>query len=286
MGWFAENGVDLSVTLTPGSVFQLAGLVRGEFDIAITLVDNVVAYREGQGEAPVVGEDLIALMAADTRVFPTLVTIPEVRRYSDLRGRTLSVDAKTTGYALVLRAMLEQGGLKVGDYELESVGGVLQRFEALTEKRQAGALFNSPFESLLKARGFNVLDTAIAVLGNYQGQVLAARKGWALANREAVVGFVRAFLNAVRWSCDPANREAAFSIYAENAPNSERDGAATAHDTLFDPVTGFPADGAVDLRGLEKVIELRSRYGTPKKLLGTPWDYYDPTFLQAALEGS
>jgi len=148
-GWFAAEGLEVGVTRTPGSVFQLSGLINGEFDLGITLIDNVVAYREGQGEVPAVGKDLVALMACDTRVFPSLVTLPEVRTYADLRGRTLSVDATKTGYAMVLHAMLEKGGLAPQDYRIESVGGVLQRFEGLLAGTQAGALFNSPCESLL-----------------------------------------------------------------------------------------------------------------------------------------
>ena len=201
------------MTPTPGSVFQLTGLIEGRFDIAITLIDNVVAYREGQGEVPIAGPDLFAFMAADTRVFPTLVTQAEVTSYADLRGRTLSVDAMSTGYALVLAAMLDHGGLKPGEYRLDSVGGAQERYLALSENKHAGCLLNSPFEGLLRARGFNVLDTAIAVLGKYQGQVGAARKSWAVANREAVVGFIRAFMTAVRWLHDPAHCEEAFGIY-------------------------------------------------------------------------
>jgi ABC-type nitrate/sulfonate/bicarbonate transport system substrate-binding protein len=283
-GWFAEEGLALRVTHTPGSAFQLAGLIRGEFDVAVTLVDNVIAYREGQGEVPVVGEDLVALMAADTRAMPTLVTAPEVQSYEALRGKTLSVDAKTTGYALVLRAMLDRGGLDSDDYELESVGGVLQRFEALVARRHAGALFNSPFEGLLRARGFNMLDTAGAVLGRYQGQVVSARKGWAYANRETVVGFLRGFQRGLQWLYQPAHREEAFAIYGENTPNATTEAAATAYSILFHPVTGFALDGALDPEGLAKVIELRARYGQPARPLGDVSDYYDPTFLRAARE--
>lgn len=285
-GWFAANGIALEVTSTPGSVFQLTGLIEGRFDIAITLIDNVVAYREGQGEVPIVGADLFAFMAADTRVFPTLVTLPEISGYADLRGRTLSVDALNTGYALVLAEMLEHGGLKAGDYRLESVGGVRERYWALVEHKHAGCLLNSPFEALLRARGFNVLDTAIAVLGRYQGQVAAARRSWAEANRDVLVGVIRAFLRAVEWLYDPAHRERAFQIYCENTPDADASAAATAHAVLFDPPKGFPRNGAVDLDALHTVIALRSKYGRPERTLGVPSDYYDPSFLAEAMEGA
>lgn len=51
-GFFARNGVDVRVT-TPSSVFQLTNLIAGKFDIAMTAIDNLIAYRENQGEEPV-----------------------------------------------------------------------------------------------------------------------------------------------------------------------------------------------------------------------------------------
>ena len=282
-GLFARNGVDVVVTPTPGSLFQLTGLVDGRFDMAITLIDNVVAYREGQGEVALVGPDLVAVMASDTRVYPALVTLPEIRSYADLRDRTLSVDALKTGYALVLLAMLEHGGLKPGDYALESIGGAYQRYLAMSEHRHAGCLLNSPFEQMLAARGFNILDTAIAVLGRYQGQVVATRATWAAEHRESVVGFVRGLLSAIAWLYDAANLEEALAIFLRNAPGETRESALTAHRVLFDPALGFPRDGAIDPDALEKVIELRARFGRPGKPLGPPARYYDASFLQEAL---
>jgi ABC-type nitrate/sulfonate/bicarbonate transport system substrate-binding protein len=285
-GWFAAEGVELAVTETPGSVFQLTGLIDGKFDLGITLIDNVVAYREGQGEVPAVGRDLVALMACDTRAFPSLVTLPEVRSYADLRGRALSVDAKNTGYALVLRAMLEKGGLAPGDYAIESVGGVLQRFKGLLAGDQAGALFNSPFESLLQAKGFNLLDTALSVLGSYQGQVVAGRSSWAAAHRDSVTGFQRALLRAIAWLYEPANRVEAFAIHDAEMPGAAAGSAAVAHAILFHPERGFPRSGEVDLEGLRKVLEVRARFGVPPASLGAPRDYYDPSYLEEAVRST
>jgi ABC-type nitrate/sulfonate/bicarbonate transport system substrate-binding protein len=282
MGWFAEAGLEVRITCTPGSVFQLTGLMDGAFDLGITLIDNVVAYREGQGEVPAVGKDLVGLMAHDTRTFPTLVTLPEVRSYGDLRGRTLSLDATTTGYAMVLYAMLEKGGLGRSDYRIESVGGVKQRFDALLARQHAGALFNSPFESLLEAQGFTRLDTARAVLSGYQGMVVAGRREWIAANRAAVGGFLRALLRAIAWLYDPANRTAAFKIHDEEIPGAPANSAATAYGILFHPEYGLPRDGRIDHDAVAAVLDLRSRFGVPARRLGAPQDYYDLRYLDEA----
>src|SRR6267142_2431002 len=112
-GLFAKNGIEVRITPTPSSVFQLTNLIDGKFDIAMTAIDNLIAYREGQGEVPKLGPDLFAFMGGDNG-FLRLVTVPEVKSYRELRGKTLSVDALTTGYAFVLFEMLGRNKGLVG----------------------------------------------------------------------------------------------------------------------------------------------------------------------------
>src|SRR5207244_3763794 len=80
---FAKNGLEVKITPTPSSVFQLTNLIDGKFDIAMTAIDNLIAYREGQGEAPRLGPDLFAFMGCDNG-FLRLVTVPEVGNYREL----------------------------------------------------------------------------------------------------------------------------------------------------------------------------------------------------------
>src|SRR5689334_3891762 len=49
-GLYARAGLDVSITFTPNSVFQMTNFAAGKFDVALTLIDNVIAYAEGQGE--------------------------------------------------------------------------------------------------------------------------------------------------------------------------------------------------------------------------------------------
>src|SRR5712692_398073 len=62
-GYFAQGGIEVTLTPTPNSVFQLTNLIAGKFDIATNAFDNVVAYMEGQGEVAVPTEpDLFVVM--------------------------------------------------------------------------------------------------------------------------------------------------------------------------------------------------------------------------------
>lgn len=272
----------MKVTPTPNSTFQITGLIEGKFDIAMTAIDNLIAYREGQGAA--MGPDLFAFMGGDTG-FLRLVTVPEVKSYADLRGKEVSVDALTTGYAFVLLEMLERNGLvKDRDYTTPAAGGVLQRFQALMEKKHAGTLLISPFEVQAQAKGFNLLGNGIDALGRYQGLVGGARKAWAEANRESVVSYIAAFSQAVDWLYNPANKEEAIAIFLKNLPNANRQAAETSYNVLLSPKEGFQKKARIDMEGVKTVLQLRSKYGLPKKTLSDPAPYYDASFYNEAMK--
>ncbi len=282
-GFFSANRIEVALTLTPNSVFQLTGLIEGKFDIAMTGIDNLIAYREGQGEVQVLGPDLFAFMGSDT-AFLRLVTIPEVKSIADLRGKVVSVDARTTGFAFVLLEILARAGLEEPDYTVEKAGGVLQRFDALMEKKHAGTLLMTPFEVRAEAKGFNRLADAVRVLGRYQGLVGGARKQWADANRDAVIGYIRAYADAVEWLYDPVNRDEAIDIFLKNLPNAGADTARTAYGIFMGADEGFQRKSAIDLEGVRTVLALRSKYGLPKKTLSDPTKYYDPSFYAEAMK--
>jgi ABC-type nitrate/sulfonate/bicarbonate transport system substrate-binding protein len=282
-GFFAKHGVAPTITPTPSSAFQLQNLIEGKFDIAVTAIDNLIAYREGQGEAKVHGPDLIAFMGVDNGLL-RLVAVPEVKSFSDLRGKTLSVDALTTGYAFVLLELMERNGLAVNrDYQTERAGGVLQRFNALLEKKHAGTMLISPFEVQAEERGFNRLANATDVLGAYQGLVGGARKSWADANRDIVVGFIRAWSEAVDWLYAPQNRTEAIAIFRKNLPQATEQAANASYGVLLSPKDGFQRKAQIDLKGVETVLRLRSKYGQPQKTLTDPKRYYDDSYYRAAM---
>jgi ABC-type nitrate/sulfonate/bicarbonate transport system substrate-binding protein len=282
-GLFAKNRIDVKVTPTPNSVFQLTGLIEGKFDIAMTAIDNLIAYREGQGEAKVDGPDLIAFMGGDNG-FLRLVSVPEIKSISQLKDKSISVDARTTGYAFVLFEMLERRGLRLDrDYSVERAGGVLQRFQALLEKKHAATLLLSPFEIQAEAKGFNRLGDATDVLGAYQGLVGGARKSWADANPDAVVGYIRAFSEAVDWLYDPRNKDEAIAIFRKNLPNVNEQGAQAAYGVLLAPSGGFQKKAQIDLQGVRTVLAIRSKYAEPRKTLADPAKYYDESFYRRAM---
>ncbi len=160
---FARHGltVDLQFTQTSGEL--RGGLARGDLEIAHAGVDNAVAMVE------TAGADVVVVMGGDTGMNELFVQ-PSIGAVSDLRGKTVIVDAPNTAYALVLRTMLLVNGLRVGqDYTLKPVGGTFQRLDAMRDNAEyAASMLNPPFSTLAERRGLKSLGTAVSVIGPYQ----------------------------------------------------------------------------------------------------------------------
>ncbi len=282
-GLFARHGIDVSVMGTPNSVAQMTELAQGQFEIAMTAVDNIVAYVEGQGEAPIGAQpEFFAFMGSDSG-FLSLVSHPEIARVSDFAERTLSVDALTTGYAFVLLEILRRNGLKRGDYDVRRVGGMVQRFNSLCERNEDGTLLSAPYNILAKEYGLTELVKATAVLGPYQGNVAAARRPWAQRNEGQVVAFIRGYREAIAWLYEPLRREEAIRILMRNLPQMPQAVAAASYAELLSPADGFFRDCAINLQGMKCVLGLRSRYGSGARPLTDPMKYCDLRYYQEAI---
>ncbi len=280
-GLFARHGVEVTLELTPNSRAMAADLFGGRFDLALTSVDNVVAYVEGQGEAQLPGQaDFVALFGVDDGML-SVMAAPDVPDLAALRGRDVSVDAMTTGFAFVLREILSRQGLAEA-VNWVAVGGGAQRLAALREGRQAATLLNTPLDLAAEGAGFRRLVRARDVIGPYQGIVGTARRGVVAEKRAALVGFARGFRDSIAWLADPANAEAGVGLLTARA-SMPRPVAERAQAALLDASTGIFRDLRVDLDGLRTVLRLRSAYAQPRKELADPMRYLDLSVRDAAL---
>jgi ABC-type nitrate/sulfonate/bicarbonate transport system substrate-binding protein len=284
-GFFAEQGLKIDLIATVNSIQQMTGLIDGTYDIAMTAIDNVVAYNEGQGEAPTRSKpDLVAVMGSSSG-FLSLIVAPHITSFEDLKGTTLSVDAMTTGYSFTLRRLLALRGLTEDDYRLVKVGGMKERYEALIRNEQVGTLMVPPFTLMARDQGFNELASVLGVLKHFQGGVAASRRDWLASHQEEIEGFIRGNLAALQWLYEPANKIEALDIFAAHMKNASARAAEQSYAVLLDPVTGFPRRGDMDVEGVRTVIDIRRIYAEPRRPLSEPQAYYDLTYHTRAVSG-
>jgi len=280
-GYFAGAGLEVKLTPTPSSEFQLTNTYAGKFHIAMTAIDNVIAYQEGQGPVKIETPDMVAVMGADNG-FLHLVVVPEIKDFTSLKGKQLSVDALTTGYAFVLRELLAKNGIKESDVTFVRAGGVRERWAALEKKEHAGTMLITPFDIVAKAKGYNVLASTSSGLGAYQGLVAAVTRRWAKDNEAAVVGYIKGYLQSMAWLYDRNNKAAAIAILRANVQGMSEPAAESAYGALLADKGGMFKDGNFDMDGIKTVLALRSKFSEAKQELTDPAKYIDTSYLKKA----
>ena len=268
-GFFKREGIDVEVTLTRSSVRQLEGLKQGAFDIGFQQSDHIVRAVEG-------GSDLFIFMAHAHAPDLTLVGATDVTSIEGLRGRDVAVDGTRSGYALLLRKLLADRGLKEGDYTFKEVGGSQERFDAMQGGQAAAAWLNPPFDRRLLANGFRRLATTEESFPGYPGPIAGARRPWARGNEARLVGFIRAMDAAYAWLQDPKNRDAAMQVLPARL-NIDARAAANA----LDQFAKRPRP-EMDANGLKQVIDVFWEAEGLTAPRGEPAKYMDLSYLQKA----
>jgi ABC-type nitrate/sulfonate/bicarbonate transport system substrate-binding protein len=98
---------------------------------------------------------------------------------------------------------------------------------------------------------------------------------WAQGHRDELVRFLRAWLVGARWALDPAHREEAIQLIAADQGLSPQAAAARLAD--------ISADGALNLAGLQSVLDLRLQFGLTPPLGPSLSTYYHLDYYHAAL---
>ena len=268
-GFFTQHGIAVDVTLTRFSATQLEALKSGGFDIGLQQCDHVVRAVES-------GSDLFMFMALAHAPELSLVVAPELRGFADLRGRIIAVDGARSGYALLLRKLLADQGLRDGDYTFAEIGGSRERHDALRAGRAAASLLNPPFDRNLFAAGFASLGTTAQYFPRYTGSIAAARRSWAAANAATLVSFICGMNDAFTWLRDPAHKAEAIRILRARLELDDE-----AAGRAFDEFVQRPGP-EIREEGLRQVIDVvweAEGYALPK---GDPGRYMDLAYAKRA----
>jgi ABC-type nitrate/sulfonate/bicarbonate transport system substrate-binding protein len=261
-GFFKAAGMAVTLSNPKGSVDQFKGLAEGRYQIVITALDNVVAYRDGHGEADLGGPlDIVAFMGLDSG-FLTLTASPGVPAVAELKGKTVVVDALTTGFSFALQELLARGGVGKDDVEYLTAGSSGARWKALQDGKAQAALLSMPFDLEAKDKGFTALATVAGTLGHYQGTVGAVRESWARAHGAELARFIEAYRKSVAWMRAPAHKDAALALMQEKMPQVAQAELPRILALLAGP-GGVARNLRIDPAGAKMVLDLRARYAAP-----------------------
>ena len=271
-GLFAAEGLDVAITTTPNSTDQMRGISNGTYEIASTGFDNVLAWSGREG-----AEIVAVAQISDRTVLPVFVR-PEIKSWSDLKGKKLAADAVDTAFALVLRRILLANGLDLnrGDYELVAVGATGQRLESMVKGETFAGILNPPFDAKALAAGMRRIGDSREVLPDYPNTIFAVNRVVGAKESRCSRGLLlRAWLGGMRWVKDPANHEEAVKLVGSELKLSPKAAA--------ESVEELSTTGKLNLAGLETVLKLRTEFGFKLNKGDKLATYYDADYVSAAV---
>ena len=269
---FADEGLDVQVTVTGESEHQLDLVDDEQLEIFHQAADHFVREIEH-------GKNYVVLHTI-TRAANALVVRPEYKTYEDLRGKTIALDNLQTGYWLLYKKVLQDQGLQPGDYHLSpDSGGSTKRMVKVREDRAQFTYMNAPASIKAELDGFRIFTNLSKHYPEFPASSIGSRRNWAESNRDTVIAYLRAYINASEWLLNPSNRDEAIEIAAgighdpATLPGS--------YDTFIED--GLVRYGTLSRAGFIQVGELLVEGGVIDSF-GDMEKYADSSYQQAALE--
>lgn len=281
-GYFEKEGIIVEFQQARGSASQYQGLMAGTLQVFTTLMENIVAYAQGQGEVKIDPPPDAFVFMGGQLGNQKLMARPGIRTIAELRGATLAASGIRTGNAFVLYALLAEHGLERDrDYKVVAVGSGPVTFASLEKAGAVAALMTAPNDTQARERGFNELADSATALGGYQSSVYTARHSWARSHRAELVGFIRALVAGHRAVF--ADKAGALATLRQRLPSISQTDAESLYAALTSDQCGLNRDGQIEERHIRAVIALNERFSAERHPSAKPYDFYELSYLEEAL---
>jgi ABC-type nitrate/sulfonate/bicarbonate transport system substrate-binding protein len=275
LGFLEREGIDLEVVGLRGTRYQIEELDKGNVDISHTATPYLI-------QAVLNGSNSVGIVGAAANTIYSLIAQPQIKSFDDLRGQLVGLSLPIDTISIASRMLMERHGLQEGTYRSQELVGTPVRADCLIRGECAAVPLGQPDDIVLAQKGFTKLGDSLEVIPALQFSVIAARRDWAQAHKDAVMRFTRAFGAAYRFMRERANRDEMVRIAAEST-GARPDVARAVLAFFYEPDRGvMPRQAEIDMAGMSAVIALLGRTGELKAPLPAADRFVDLQYLEAA----
>jgi NitT/TauT family transport system substrate-binding protein len=214
-GLFRKHGLDVSLIFTSGGSLGIQAMLGG--DVAMTLSDGSASVG-----SKLAGVDVL-IVASFINTFPySLISIPEIKQVSQLKGTAVAVSRFGSATDLGVRMALAKVGLNPEkDVTLLQVGVQTARFAALQSKNVQSTIITPPFTLTARKLGYNTLIDMSQLNIPYQLTALLASRAFIKEHPDVVQSVVRAMSEGVYFY--KREKEASLKILAKYLKTDDRE---------------------------------------------------------------
>lgn len=209
-GLMKAEGITLD-TIYVGNVALIAQqVVGGSLDIGNTTFETAIQAIESGAPISIIGAVAIK--------YPfSMMSAKDVKTAADIKGKKVILPVPKSDMDNFITDWLEKNGLKASDVDRVYDGSTPNRYAALKTGAVAAAAVTSPIDFTAAAEGFNKLIDFGSYVQGYGFIAVIARKDWLAKNEPVARGYLRAVSKGTDWVYDPANREKALKILADES---------------------------------------------------------------------
>jgi ABC-type nitrate/sulfonate/bicarbonate transport system substrate-binding protein len=190
-GLYAKYGLSSVLVYVPGGSTAIQALVSGDADLAqLTGAPGVAANLRGA--------DILYIAMSDDRMGYQLVTRPEIKRVSDLKGKRFGISRFGSSSEFGVRALLKRVNVNPKEVTILQIGNETERLVALKSGNIDGSVFNAPFGSEAKKFNFNILADAAALGIPYFNTGICGSAKLLQKNEAKILNFLRAYVEAIK----------------------------------------------------------------------------------------
>jgi ABC-type nitrate/sulfonate/bicarbonate transport system substrate-binding protein len=270
-GLFRKHKIDAEVIVTgQGGTVGIAALLSNDVQMLSSAGDLLTAAALRGGEA-------VMLAGVVNKGLQRIMTIPEIKTPSDLKGRRVGVTRIGAVSHVVLQMMLQRWKMNPSDVQVMQVGTSPDMLVSLDKKGIDAAVLTIPSMFVAEDRGYKILldmaDTDIY----YLHTMIGSTRSYIKNNRDKVTRFMRGFLEGIAFvkqnrkdSIDIVKKK--LRIGAPQERNLER-----AVDLVADKY--YEAVPYPSLRGVETVLGFIEK-DHPKAKGADPKSFVDESILR------
>jgi NitT/TauT family transport system substrate-binding protein len=209
---------------------------------------------------------------------------PEIKTWADLKGKVIMVGGPKDNTVYFTRAMARPNELKDEDYQFQFAGASSARFAALKAGAVDAAILTDPFDFNAQQEGFSTVDTLVPKYANgdnYGYSIHLVSREWAKDHGDEIVRYIRAYLTAIKWMYDPANKDEFFTVVGPKM-NLDRPGFDRLYMKDIQDSKFWSVDGEITESGTLGVEKSLADLGVLSEPLPPPTKYYDLTWWKQA----
>jgi NitT/TauT family transport system substrate-binding protein len=210
-------GIEFDLLTTTNAPNAVNALVGGSVNVAAVTPDSAWP---AQDKAP----DAKQLFAVADGTPYVLLAQPDIKKASELKGKTLGVSALVGGAdTTAMKIILLENGVTPSDYTLVQAGAISDRTAGMKAKTIDALAQLEPQATILRDAGFPEIDNAnnYPALKGVHTIVLMSRTNWYQNNPDLAANFLRAWDAVTRWIYDPANKDEVIAIAKKTMGGSD-----------------------------------------------------------------